>query len=204
MHSGLLFTCRALEKLQADRASELRTCFQRSYDEVLRHQHGWLVQSAVTVRVTAVCAFDGSLFFLFPSSAGDQNGTVEIRVLQTDIAGGIGGEAGRRTWEMAGGAEPDRRTHEALPGRRGTRDGIESGATRRLSSCCAGVDHGYEKAARRRNDDACSVCWRKQPSTLNIPKPGIDFGFALDRCHGQPTFVFSSPTHLANQKLEYL
>jgi len=28
------------------------------------------------------------------------------------------------------------------------------------------------------------------PSTLNIPRPGIDFGFALDRCHGPLTFVF--------------
>jgi len=39
-----------------------------------------------------------------------------------------------------------------------------------------------------------------RPGTLNIPTPGIDFGFAVDRCHGQPTFVFSFRTHLANQK----
>ena len=29
-----------------------------------------------------------------------------------------------------------------------------------------------------------------RPSTLNIPRPGIDFGFAVDGCHGQLTFVF--------------
>ena len=50
--SGLLFTCRALENMQADHTSELRACFRQSYDEVLRHHHGWLVQSAVTVRVS--------------------------------------------------------------------------------------------------------------------------------------------------------
>jgi hypothetical protein len=50
-HSGLLFTCRALENMQADQASELRACFQRSYDDVLRHHHGWFIQTAVCVRV---------------------------------------------------------------------------------------------------------------------------------------------------------
>ena len=37
--------------MQADHTSELRACFKRSYDDVLKHHHGWLVQSAVTVRV---------------------------------------------------------------------------------------------------------------------------------------------------------
>ena len=37
--------------MQADRTSELRACFKRSYDDVLKHHHGWFVQSAVTVRV---------------------------------------------------------------------------------------------------------------------------------------------------------
>lgn len=49
--SGLLFTCRALENVQADQTSELRACFKRSYDDVLRHHHGWFIQSAVSVRV---------------------------------------------------------------------------------------------------------------------------------------------------------
>jgi len=49
--SGLLFTCRALENMQADHSSELRACFKRSYDDVLRHHHGWFIQSAVTVRI---------------------------------------------------------------------------------------------------------------------------------------------------------
>ena len=37
--------------MQADHTSELRACFKRSYDEVLRHHHGWFIQTAVTVRV---------------------------------------------------------------------------------------------------------------------------------------------------------
>ncbi|KAF9646318.1 glycolipid transfer protein [Thelephora ganbajun] len=51
---GLLFTCRALENMQTDHTSELRTCFRRSYDDVLRHHHGWLIQSAVILAITAV------------------------------------------------------------------------------------------------------------------------------------------------------
>jgi len=51
VHSGLLFTCRALENMQADHTSELRACFKRSYDDVLKHHHGWLIQTAVTVRL---------------------------------------------------------------------------------------------------------------------------------------------------------
>lgn len=51
---GLLFTCRALENMQADHTSELRACFKRSYDEVLKHHHGWFVQTAVTLAITAV------------------------------------------------------------------------------------------------------------------------------------------------------
>jgi len=51
---GLLFTCRALENMLADHDSELRACFKRSYDEVLRHHHGWFIQSAVTLAITAV------------------------------------------------------------------------------------------------------------------------------------------------------
>jgi len=51
---GLLFTCRALENMQADQTSELRACFKRSYDDVLRHHHGWIVQTAVTLAIKTV------------------------------------------------------------------------------------------------------------------------------------------------------
>lgn len=37
--------------MQADHTSELRACFKRSYDDVLKHHHGWFIQSAVYVRV---------------------------------------------------------------------------------------------------------------------------------------------------------
>jgi len=93
-HSGLLFTCRALENMQADRTSELRACFKRSYDDVLKHHHGWFVQSAVTVRAdnapldSTRCLF---YFYLFPSvlPVGHQSRAVPIRVLQADIAGRV-------------------------------------------------------------------------------------------------------------------
>jgi len=62
-HSGLLLTCRALENMQADQTSELRACFKRSYDDVLKHHHGWLIQSAVTVRVKR--AFEDERIFTF-------------------------------------------------------------------------------------------------------------------------------------------
>jgi len=51
---GLLFTCRALENMQADRTCQLQACFKRSYDDVLKHHHGWLVQAAVTLAIKAV------------------------------------------------------------------------------------------------------------------------------------------------------
>lgn len=66
MCSGLLFTCRALENMQADQTSELQVCFQRSYDDVLKHHHGWLVQSAITVRAdNAPFEFSNKSLFLF-------------------------------------------------------------------------------------------------------------------------------------------
>lgn len=64
--SGLLFTCRALENMQADRSSELRACFKRSYDDVLRHHHGWFIQSAITVRVGNAFFQLKRVFILFP------------------------------------------------------------------------------------------------------------------------------------------
>lgn len=49
INRGLLFTCQALVNMQEDRSCELRVCFKRSYDTTLKHHHGWLVQSAVSV-----------------------------------------------------------------------------------------------------------------------------------------------------------
>ena len=93
VYSGLLFTCRALENMQADHTSELRACFKRSYDEVLRHHHGWFVQSAVTVRVNDACSESKRIFiFIFPRawcSVGHHRCPLPIRILQADIPGGI-------------------------------------------------------------------------------------------------------------------
>lgn len=54
LRSGLLFTCQALQNMQADREAELHVCFKRSYDAVLKHQHSFIVRSVVTVRVSCL------------------------------------------------------------------------------------------------------------------------------------------------------
>ncbi|KIJ93881.1 hypothetical protein K443DRAFT_643302, partial [Laccaria amethystina LaAM-08-1] len=46
---GLAFTSKALQKMRADTSSELYTCFKRSYDEVLRHHHPFVIRSIVSV-----------------------------------------------------------------------------------------------------------------------------------------------------------
>jgi len=51
---GLAFTCRALQHTQKDPSSELHVCFKRSYDEVLGHQHSFIVRSVVSVAIRAV------------------------------------------------------------------------------------------------------------------------------------------------------
>jgi len=51
---GLVFTCRALQNAQNDKGSELHACFKRSYDEVLRHHHTFVVRSIVSVAIRAV------------------------------------------------------------------------------------------------------------------------------------------------------
>ena len=47
--SGLFFTCRALQHAQEDRDAELRVCFKRAYDVVLRHHHSFVIRSVVSV-----------------------------------------------------------------------------------------------------------------------------------------------------------
>ena len=168
VYSGLLFTCRALENMQADHSSELRACFMRSYDEVLRHQHGWFIQSAVTVGVSNPRI---GKYIYFSSqcvsfSVGHHHGCpLPIRILQADIPRGISGGTGERIVKMAGRAQPDRRPHEALPRRRRLRHGIESGAVRRLSSfvvyATLWITHFRSYDQTRRNDDARSVCCRQ-------------------------------------------
>lgn len=44
-----MFTCRALQNMQRDSQSELNICFKRSYDEVLRHHHNFVIRSVVSV-----------------------------------------------------------------------------------------------------------------------------------------------------------
>ncbi|PFH47637.1 hypothetical protein AMATHDRAFT_67241 [Amanita thiersii Skay4041] len=51
---GLAFTCRALQNMQEDTKSELHICFKRSYDEILRHHHTFLIRSLVAVAIRAV------------------------------------------------------------------------------------------------------------------------------------------------------
>ncbi|KAH9989917.1 glycolipid transfer protein [Russula compacta] len=51
---GLLFTCRALQNAQEDRNAELRICFKRAYDVVLRHHHSFVIRSVVSVAIHAV------------------------------------------------------------------------------------------------------------------------------------------------------
>ncbi|KAF8159142.1 glycolipid transfer protein domain-containing protein [Crassisporium funariophilum] len=51
---GLSFTCKALQNMQSDTGSELHVCFKRSYDEVLRHHHTFVIRSVVSVAIRAV------------------------------------------------------------------------------------------------------------------------------------------------------
>ncbi|KIM78101.1 hypothetical protein PILCRDRAFT_824815 [Piloderma croceum F 1598] len=51
---GLAFTCSALMHMQKDPSAELYVCFKRSYDEVLKHHHSFLIRSVVTVAIRAV------------------------------------------------------------------------------------------------------------------------------------------------------
>jgi len=51
---GLSFTCCALMHMQKDPDAELYICFKRSYDEVLRHHHSFVIRSVVTVAIRAV------------------------------------------------------------------------------------------------------------------------------------------------------
>ena len=97
--------------MQADHTSELRACFKRSYDDVLKHHHGWFIQSAVYVRVgNALFQLRKQtlIFYFSPSclvalSAGDHDCTVPIRVLQADIPGRISREVGRGIGKVAQG-----------------------------------------------------------------------------------------------------
>ncbi|KAG2112447.1 glycolipid transfer protein domain-containing protein [Suillus cothurnatus] len=50
---GLTFLCRALQHMQSDPLVELHVCFKRSYDEVLRPHHTFLVRSLAAVAVRA-------------------------------------------------------------------------------------------------------------------------------------------------------
>ncbi|KAF6760932.1 glycolipid transfer protein domain-containing protein [Ephemerocybe angulata] len=51
---GLSLTCKALQHMQSDRSLSLHVCFKRSYDEVLRHHHSFVIRSVVSVAIRAV------------------------------------------------------------------------------------------------------------------------------------------------------
>jgi hypothetical protein len=46
---GLSLTCCALMHMQKEPSAELYACFRKSYDEVLKHHHNFLIRSVVTV-----------------------------------------------------------------------------------------------------------------------------------------------------------
>ncbi|KAH7891024.1 glycolipid transfer protein domain-containing protein [Phlebopus sp. FC_14] len=50
---GLMFLCKALQHMQNDPSIELHACFKRSYDEVLKHHHTFVVRSLAVVAVRA-------------------------------------------------------------------------------------------------------------------------------------------------------
>jgi len=50
---GLMFLCKALQHMQNDPSVELHVCFKRSYDEVLKHHHTFIVRSLAIVAVRA-------------------------------------------------------------------------------------------------------------------------------------------------------
>lgn len=45
-----MFLCKALQHMQKEPCIELHVCFKRSYDEVLRHHHTFVVRSLAIVR----------------------------------------------------------------------------------------------------------------------------------------------------------
>ncbi|KAF8953853.1 glycolipid transfer protein domain-containing protein [Flammula alnicola] len=75
---GLAFTCRALQHMQKDTVSELHICFKRSYDEVLRHHHTFVIRSIVSVAIRAVPRRDD--FYMRISQGGS------IEKLNTELA----------------------------------------------------------------------------------------------------------------------
>ncbi|KAF9232451.1 glycolipid transfer protein domain-containing protein [Melanogaster broomeanus] len=50
---GLMFLCKALLHMQNNPSVELHVCFKRSYDEVLKHHHTFVVRSLAVVAVRA-------------------------------------------------------------------------------------------------------------------------------------------------------
>ncbi|KZP16301.1 glycolipid transfer protein [Athelia psychrophila] len=51
---GQYFTCSALLHAQNEPNSELHTCFQAAYDEVLRHHHNFIIRGTMAVVLRAV------------------------------------------------------------------------------------------------------------------------------------------------------
>ena len=66
---GLALTCKALQSMQSDTTSELHVCFKRSYDEVLRHHHSFIIRSVVSVSFLYSQAFDTSYYSFIDLSA---------------------------------------------------------------------------------------------------------------------------------------
>lgn len=46
---GLSLTCKALQYMQKDPKTQLYTCFQMSYDQVLRPYHSWVIKTLAYV-----------------------------------------------------------------------------------------------------------------------------------------------------------
>ncbi|EIW75304.1 glycolipid transfer protein [Coniophora puteana RWD-64-598 SS2] len=68
---GLTFLCRALQHMQAEQSLEMHACFKRAYDEVLRHQHGFVVRSLAMVAVRAAPARSDFIGRVSQGSSGE-------------------------------------------------------------------------------------------------------------------------------------
>ncbi|KAG2012286.1 het-c2 protein [Coprinopsis cinerea AmutBmut pab1-1] len=51
---GLHFVCQALQRAQSDKSTELRICFKRAYDEVLRQYHPFFIREIAALAIRAV------------------------------------------------------------------------------------------------------------------------------------------------------
>ena len=100
-----MFLCKALQHMQNDPSVELHVCFKRSYDEVLRHHHTFVVRSLAVVRHFVVlgfqCAWSVGLPVLFIGLGRRQSGSLPPRFHCSHLARRGQGEVRYRACEVA-------------------------------------------------------------------------------------------------------